>query len=63
MGELELSIARFALTRKSLRLKIKYIFMGIIFYPFIFLEEKKNKVKGKGDVDASSAGDDVYPLF
>lgn len=63
MNDLELSILKFTLSRRTLWLKIKYIFLSMIFYPFIFLDEKKNKVKGKDDADTSSVGDDVYPLF
>jgi len=63
MSDLERNIVNLVLSRKTISLRIKYIFMAIVFYPFVYLEEKNNKVKGKDDGNPSAAGDDVYPLF
>ena len=63
MESLELSLIRNALSKKNSQLKIKYVFLSIIFYPFLLVEEKKSKKKGNVDAEASAAGDDVYPLF
>lgn len=63
MESLELSLVRNALTKKNLKLKVKYFFLSIIFYPFLLIEDKKSKKKGNVDAEASAAGDDVYPLF
>jgi len=63
MESLELSLIRNALSKTNWKLKVKYFFLSVIFYPFLLVEEKKSKKKGNVDAEASTAGDDVYPLF
>lgn len=63
MESLELSLIRNALSKDSWKLKAKYLFLSILFYPFLLIEENKSKKKGSVDSNASAAGDDVYPLF
>lgn len=63
MGDLELTITRLALSKLKLAHKFKYFILGAIFYLFLLQKEKNRKIKDGGASDASSAGDDVYPLF
>ncbi|MEI8012823.1 MAG: hypothetical protein WCI27_10175 [Candidatus Omnitrophota bacterium] len=44
--------------------KLSYLCRGILFYPFLLMEQRR--AAGVGDNEAtsqSSSGDDVYPLF
>lgn len=52
-------VVSLALAKKSVRERICYLFMGLIFYPFLW---KKPKTEERGSPSAG-ATDDIYPLF
>lgn len=56
-------IMRLALSRKSLKQKAKYIFLGMVFFPFLQADEIRKGAKDSSSAEASAAGDDIYPLF
>ena len=55
-------LMQFAYSKKNTKEKVKYVFLGIVF--FFFLSNTLS-AKGKGNSSASevATGDDVYPLF
>ena len=54
---------KFASSKKNLNLKIKYVFLAIIFLPLILLENKGGSVNLNNANNQSLTGDDIYPLF
>ena len=57
------SALRLALSKKSLNLKIKYLFLAIIFTPLILWENIGESKNSNSNSNQSLTGDDVYPLF
>jgi len=61
--ELIQDVIKFIFSRPSLRLKIQYLFLSIVFIPIILIERRNEKGKGSKPVEESLVGDDIYPLF
>ena len=55
-------LIQFANSKKNTKEKLKYVFLGIVFFFFLL---NTQSAKGKGNSSASEVvtGDDVYPLF
>ena len=49
--------------RKTPRDRMIFFLQGLVFLPFLKLEEIKTGQKNNNEGSSSSAGDDVYPLF
>ena len=49
--------------QKTTKEKIKYLFQGIIFLPFLKRDLMRTKNNENESTSLSAAGDDVYPLF
>lgn len=62
-NNLKLNIAKLAFSKETFSERMRYILMGIAYYPFLMLEYNKTADKGRDQDQASSEGDDVYPLF
>ncbi len=56
-------ILQLALRQKSLAGKLAYFVKGLVFWPFLWAEEAKEKKADNDATNQSSSGDDVYPLF
>lgn len=56
-------ILRMAFSKNSWKQKAKYIFLGIVFFPFLQADEIRKGAKDSSTAEASAAGDDIYPLF
>lgn len=52
-----------AIRRKASRDRWVFIIQGLLFFPFLKLEELKAGRKNNSEGSLSSSGDDVYPLF
>jgi hypothetical protein len=52
---------QFAFSKKKVSEKLKYMWLGIIYFAIL----SKNNSKGKSNSSASesASGDDIYPLF
>lgn len=58
------SVFQFAWQKKTLKEKFQYLCKGLVFLPFLWVEQKGMATSGENDVTSqSSSGDDVYPLF
>ncbi len=55
-------IIQFALARKNGGERMKYLFLAIIFYPFLVRDILPGSANGDSGT-LSQAGDDIYPLF
>ena len=50
--------------KKTFGLRVKYLFLAIVFTPLIFWESKGGLKNSDNDGSSQSlAGDDIYPLF
>jgi len=49
--------------RKTPRDRIVFFLQGLVFLPFLKLEEMKAGRKNNNEGSSSASGDDVYPLF
>lgn len=59
---LHFDLMRFALSKKTVRERLRYSMLCLVFYPF--LARKVSAVETENESAASSqAGDDIYPLF
>lgn len=54
-------LMQFAFSKKNVRERIKYIWLGIIYY--FILAKNNNKSKSNSSASESASGDDIYPLF
>ena len=54
---------KLALSKKNFLIKIKYLLLGLIFIPFLFLQNKDKHSNKSNTSEQSLAGDDIYPLF
>lgn len=54
-------LMQFAFSKKKFRERLKYMWLGIIYFAIL----SKNNSKGKSNSSASesASGDDIYPLF
>lgn len=61
-SQLIYDLIQFAVSKKNIKDRVKYFFMGLIFYISLI-----NTASGKGKGNSSSTdiatGDDIYPLF
>jgi hypothetical protein len=56
-------LIRFSYSRNSSVEKIKYLFLGCIFYPFLVQFLSSSATKESDASTSSQAGEDIYPLF
>ncbi len=54
-------LMRFAFSKKKNSERIKYIWLGVIY--FFILSQSNNKGKSNSSASESASGDDIYPLF
>lgn len=54
-------LMQFAFSKKSFGERLKYVWLGIIY--FIVLSKNNNKAKSNSSASESASGDDIYPLF
>jgi hypothetical protein len=55
-------LMRFASSKKNGGEKIKYVFLGIIYY-FFLAKNSSGSAKGNSSASGNESGDDIYPLF
>ncbi len=60
---LESLIVSLAMSKVDLRVRLRYLLLGAIFYSLLRREKHLKSVQAKEVSEASAAGDDVYPLF
>jgi hypothetical protein len=54
-------LMQFAFSKKKVAERLKYIWLGIIY--FVILYNNNNKSKSNSSASESASGDDIYPLF
>lgn len=61
-SDLFVDLMRFAMAKKSIRERLRYVVLGLIFYSFL-ARTMVTGTKGGDSASSSQAGDDIYPLF
>lgn len=54
-------LIQFAFSKKKFSERLKYIWLGIIY--FTILSKNNSKEKSNSSASESASGDDIYPLF
>lgn len=54
-------LMQFAFSKKNVRERIKYVWLGIVYY--FILTKNNSKSKSNSSASESASGDDIYPLF
>ena len=55
-------LMRFALSKSTVRQRLRYMILGLAFYGF-FVATISAESEGNDSAPSSQAGDDIYPLF
>ena len=55
-------LMRFALSKDTVRERLRYMILGLVFYNFLAAATSVGS-EGNDSASSSQAGDDMYPLF
>ena len=54
-------LMQFAFSKKKFSERLKYIWLGIIYFAILY--KNNSKEKSNSSASESASGDDIYPLF